>query len=129
LTFLAFFAIVKSQPLYTPVYTKINILTMIDNTQAYPVRVSVSEAARLFGVDQHTIRRAIKRQELRYIVVQGRYKINFESLVEWSQNRITVKNKMEQKGIGQYVDKWKIKAKKYSPDPSIVQPKQKENKL
>jgi len=86
----------------------------------HPVRVSVSEAARLFGVDPHTIRRAIKREELRYIVVQGRYKINFESLVIWSQNRASVKNKMEQKGIGQYVDKWKIKNKKFSPDPKMI---------
>lgn len=85
-----------------------------------PIRVSVSEAARLFGVDSHTIRRAIKRQELIYIVVQGRYKINFESLVKWSQKRITVKNKMEQKGIGQYVDKWKISNKKFSPNPEVL---------
>ncbi|MBU1131829.1 helix-turn-helix domain-containing protein [Patescibacteria group bacterium] len=75
----------------------------------FPIRVSVSEAAKLFGVDAHTIRRAIKREELKYIVVQSRYKINFESLIEWSQNRITVKNKTEQRGIGQFVDKWKIK--------------------
>jgi len=82
-----------------------------------PIRVSISEAAKLFGVDPHTIRRAIKREELLYIVVQGRYKINFESLVKWSQNRTTVKNKMEQNGIGQYVDKWKISNKKFSPNP------------
>ena len=82
----------------------------------FPVRVSVSEAARLFGVDAHTIRRAIKDQELIYIVVQGRYKINFESLVTWSQNRTTVKNKMNLKGIGQFLDKWKIKNKKFSPN-------------
>lgn len=86
----------------------------------HPVRVSVSEAARLFGVDPHTVRRAIKREDLRYIVVQGRYKINFESLVNWSQNRTSVKNKMEEKGIGQYVDKWKIKNKKFSPDPKTL---------
>ena len=61
----------------------------------FPVKVSISEAARLFGVDQNTIRRAIKRNELRFIVVQGRYKINFESIVEWSQKRVTVKNKLE----------------------------------
>jgi excisionase family DNA binding protein len=86
----------------------------------YPIRVSVSEAARLFGVDPHTIRRAVKAQELRYIVVQGRYKINFDSLVTWSQSRITVKKKMEQKGIGQYVDHWKIKTKKFSPDSKLI---------
>jgi excisionase family DNA binding protein len=94
----------------------------------YPVRVSVSEAARLFGVDPHTIRRALRREELRYIVVQGRYKINFESLVVWSQNRITVKNKFEQKGIGQFVDKWKIKNKKFSPDPKIIAQKEDKQK-
>lgn len=88
-----------------------------DSKPKYPVRVSVSEAARLFGVDAHTIRRAIKNQELRYIVVQSRYKINFESLVQWSQNRTTVKNKLENKGIGQFVETWKIKAKKFSPSP------------
>lgn len=85
-----------------------------------PVRVSVSEAARLFGVDAHTIRRALKREELRYIVVQSRYKINFESLIVWSQNRTTVKNKLNEKGIGQFVEKWKIKNKKYSPNPTVT---------
>ncbi len=90
--------------------------------QAKIIRVSVSEAARLFGVDTHTIRRAIKRQELRYVVVQGRYKINFESLVEWSQNRITVRNKTEKQGIGQFVEQWKIRNKKFSPNPHIIPP-------
>jgi len=91
-----------------------------EKSTSVPIRLSVSEAARLFGVDAHTVRRAIKGQELRYIVVQGRYKINFESLVEWSQNRITVKNKMEKRGIGQFVDKWKIRTKKYSPNPEAI---------
>lgn len=85
------------------------------------IRVSVSEAAKLLGVDSHTIRRAIKRQEVRYVVVQGRYKINFESLIQWSQQRTTVKNKLESKGIGQFVDKWKIKNKKFSPNPKVLE--------
>lgn len=81
------------------------------------VRVSVSEAARLFGVSQRTVRRALKDEELTYIVVQGRYKINFESLVSWSQKRPTTRNKLAAKGIGQYVDQWKIRNKLYSPHP------------
>lgn len=85
------------------------------------IRISVSEAARLFGIDQKTIRRAIKDQQLKYVVVQGRYKINFESLLEWSQNKAKVKNKLEQNGIGQYVDKWKIKNRLYSPNPKILE--------
>lgn len=84
------------------------------------IRVSISEAAKLFGVNSQTIRRAIKNQEIIYAVVSGRYKVNFESLVKWSQKHITIRNKLAQKGIGQFVDKWKIKNPLYSPNPAIV---------
>lgn len=84
------------------------------------IRVSISEAARLFGVNPQTIRRAIKDQEITYVVVAGRYKINFESLVKWSQRKTTVRNKSEQKGIGQFVDKWKINNTLFSPSTKLV---------
>lgn len=80
------------------------------------VRVSISEAARLFGVSQQSIRRAIKNEEITYIVVAERYKINFESLVRWSQEKTHRKNRLEQAGIGQFVSKWKIRNKLYSPN-------------
>ena len=84
------------------------------------IRVSISEAGRLFGVNPQTIRRAIANQEITYVVVAGRYKINFESLVKWSQSKTTVRNKSEQRGIGQFVDKWKIKNTLYSPSTKSV---------
>jgi len=84
------------------------------------IRVSVSEAARLFGVNPQTIRRAIKDQEITYVVVAGRYKINFESLVKWSQRKTTVKNKSDKHGIGQYVRQWKISNTLYSPSKKTV---------
>lgn len=93
------------------------------------IRVSVSEAARLFGVEPKTIRRAIKAQKLKYIVVQGRYKIHFTSLLEWSQGKATTKNKLANRGIGQYVDKWKIKNKLYSPSPDLVPENKKLKKI
>ena len=99
---------------------------MIENQQSNSqnkkqiIRVSVSEAARLFGVNTQTIRRAIKQQDVTYVVVSGRYKINFESLVKWSQSKITVKNKLNQNGIGQYVGRWKINNKLYSPSQKSV---------
>jgi len=64
---------------------------------AYDMRLSVTEAAKLFGVDQITVRRAIKERRLLYIVVRGRYKISFESLLKWSQQRTSVKNKLSKK--------------------------------
>jgi excisionase family DNA binding protein len=85
------------------------------------IRLSVSEAAKMFGVSQRTIRRAIKADEVTYVVVQGRYKINFESLLKWSQRTTTVKNKRDKVGLGQYVDQWRISGKLYSPNPKSLE--------
>jgi excisionase family DNA binding protein len=84
------------------------------------IRLSVSEAARMFGVSQRTIRRAIASQEITYVVVQGRYKLNFESLLRWSQESVRTRNKRDHQGIGQYVSQWKIKNKLYSPNPKAL---------
>lgn len=86
------------------------------------IRLSVSEAAKMFGVSTRTIRRAISKNEISYIVVQGRYKIDFESLLKWSQSSTTVRNKRDKAGIGQFVEKWKIKNKLYSPNPDRIDP-------
>ncbi|PIZ53545.1 hypothetical protein COY25_03370 [Candidatus Uhrbacteria bacterium CG_4_10_14_0_2_um_filter_41_7] len=83
-----------------------------------PIRLSVSEAAKIFGVSSRTIRRAISANEVNYIVVQGRYKIGFESLLKWSQSSTTVKNKRDRDGIGQFVEQWRIKNKLFSPNPN-----------
>ena len=88
------------------------------------IRVSVSEAARLFGVSTKTIRDAIKQGAIVYILVRGRYKINFASLVQWSQTNARRRNKLQSAGLGKYVDKWKISNTKYSPrPPQAVWPK------
>jgi excisionase family DNA binding protein len=85
-----------------------------------PIRLSVSEAARIFGVASKTIRRAIADGTILYVVVRGRYKISFESLVRWSQERPKIKNKLDKTGIGQYVSQWKIRNKLYSPNPNGI---------
>ncbi|MFZ2803641.1 MAG: helix-turn-helix domain-containing protein [Patescibacteria group bacterium] len=85
------------------------------NKEEHAVRVSVSEAARLFGVNPRTIRRAITNGELRYVIVRGRYKLHFASLVSWSQRTTTARNKRDAHGIGQWVDQWKIRNPKFSP--------------
>lgn len=100
--------------LYTLVYT---------NMTQEMIRVSISEAARLFGVNSQTIRRAIKSGAITYVVVSGRYKLNFESLLRWSQQKIAIKHKSNQFGIGQYVDKWKISNTLYSPSTKSLKPK------
>lgn len=84
------------------------------------IRLSVSEASKFFGVDTKTIRRAIKLQEIRYVVVRGRYRLNFDSLLRWSQRKPTIRNKTAKFGLGQYVEKWKINNKLYSPNPQTI---------
>lgn len=108
---------------YAKMYTLLYTNNMAENQPKDPkelIRVSISEAARLFGVNAQTIRRAIRAQEVTYVVVAGRYKLNFESLVKWSQHSTTVRNKLMKRGIGQFVDRWKIKNPLYSPNPKSV---------
>lgn len=88
---------------------------MTSATPSTSVRLSISEASRLFGISEKTIRRAIKSGDLRYVVVRGRYKLNFESVLTWSQRSATVRNKRDGQGIGQWVDQWKIRNTLYSP--------------
>jgi len=93
---------------------------MKNENNLIPIRVSVSEAARLFGISTKTVRQAIKNNEIRYIIVKGRYKINFESLLKWSQNSTRRRNLLQNEGIGKYVEKWDIHNKKFSPNPEVL---------
>ena len=98
------------------------------DTPKHIIRVSVSEAAKLFGVSTRTVRRAIADGEIAYVVVRGRYKINFESLVKWSQGRPSVRNKLASSGIGQFVERWRIHNKLYTPNPKMFDKKEGEDK-
>ena len=84
------------------------------------IRLSVSEAAKIFGIHERTIRRAIANRELHYVVVQGRYKINFDSLLKWSQKNAVIRNKTRRHGIGQFVEKWKISNTLFSQNPGLL---------
>ena len=81
------------------------------------IRISISEAGRLFGVSAKTIRQAIKLGQINYVVVRGRYKLNFESVLAWSQLSTRRRNTLTKDGVGQYVDQWRIRNRKYSPRP------------
>jgi len=92
------------------------------------IRVSPSQAAQLFGVNERSVRRALKNGEIRYIIVQGRYKINFEDLVRWSQKMPSRQEKRDTQGIGQYVGKWRINNPKYSPSKKLLAEEDEEKK-
>ncbi|MDF1497651.1 MAG: excisionase family DNA-binding protein [Patescibacteria group bacterium] len=92
-------------------------MSNITNQNPIPIRLGVSEAAKLFGVSDRTVRRAISRSEIRYIVVRNRYQIHFDSMLNWSQKKPRLQKKRDQEGMGQWVLKWKINNPKFSPRP------------
>ena len=69
--------------------------------------LSVSESAKLGGVDAKTIRRAIKSKKLKYRVNGNRYAIRLYSLIEFSHDNAKLRNKFYHCGLGQYVEKFK----------------------
>ena len=72
-----------------------------------PVWLSISEAAKIGGVQAKTIRRAIQAKTIQYKVINNRYIVNFASTVIYLHSKNKLKNKLNQFGIGQYIDKWR----------------------
>ncbi len=78
-----------------------------ENNVSKKLWLSVSQAAKLFGVEQKTIRRVIKAKQVNYVVENNRYSIDMGSLVQWAHQNIRVKNKMDKEGIGKFVKEWR----------------------
>lgn len=85
------------------IYKPIEVLPM-DVTD--PLKVSVSEAAKLGGVTTKTIRRAIQNNSITYTVTKDRYYLDFRSVILFLHTKRKLKNKLDQFGIGQYIREW-----------------------
>lgn len=72
-----------------------------------PIWLSVSETAKIGGVQTKTIRRAIQYNKVKYKIIGNRYLIDLASLITFLLTKTKLKNKLNQFGLGQYVDKWK----------------------
>ena len=71
--------------------------------------LSVSESAKLAGVDSKTIRRAIKAKTIKYRVLGNRYAIRLQSLLDFSHRNTKLRNKFYTQGLGQYIASLKKK--------------------
>jgi len=69
--------------------------------------LSVSQSAKICGVEQKTIRRAIKARNIIYVVADNRYTIEAGSLISWAHQSAKLRNKLNNDGLGKFVDKWK----------------------
>lgn len=70
--------------------------------------LSVSEAAKIGGVNNKTIRRAIQSQAVKYKVINNRYFIDFPSIIAYLKLTTKLQNKLNQFGVGRYVKKWAL---------------------
>jgi hypothetical protein len=80
---------------------------IINNDIKSPIWLSVSESAKIGGVQAKTVRRAIQSNYVKYKIIGNRYLIDFPSLIAYLHTKKKLKNKLNQFGVGQYVDKWK----------------------
>ena len=78
------------------------------NKEKKEIWLSVTEAADLGGVNDKTIRRALKESDtLLYKINKDRYKIELKSLIKYMELNTKLNNKFLNYGLGQYVKEWK----------------------
>lgn len=80
---------------------------MLDNfktaTAKNVIWLSVSEAAKLGGVKDKTIRRALKADSgLKFKIAKNRYQIELGSLIIYLHKNTKLRNKLMDYGLGQY---------------------------
>ncbi len=72
-----------------------------------PIWLSVSEAAKLGGINKKTIRRAMKNGNISFKILKNRYIIDLSSLIRFLYSSKKLKNKLNFNGIGQYIKNWR----------------------
>ncbi|MBD3248118.1 hypothetical protein GF382_02405 [Candidatus Falkowbacteria bacterium] len=81
--------------------------TMLSEEVENPIWLNVSETAKLCGVQDKTIRRALKTSAMiKYKITANRYLLDLRSVVLYFYSNKKRKNKLEQNGIGQYIKDW-----------------------
>ena len=84
-----------------------NNSSMLTKSIMNPLWLTISEAAKLGGVNNRTIRRAIQSKTIKYKIIGRRYYINLTSVITYLYSKAKLKNKLNQFGIGQYITKWR----------------------
>lgn len=72
-----------------------------------PIWLTMSEAAKLGGLQKKTIKRAIRSKVLKYKIVENRYLVDLRSVLLYLASKKKLWNKLMEHGLGQYVEKWR----------------------
>lgn len=83
------------------------IVSVLNKDVAFPLWLSVSEAAKIGGVTTKTIRRALQLEKLKFRILHNRYQIDLKSVVNFLFSSKKLENKLKTQGLGQYINKWR----------------------
>jgi hypothetical protein len=72
-----------------------------------PIWLTMAEAAKLGGIQKRTIKRAVRAGAIRYRIVESRYQVDLRATLLYFLSKKKLWNKLNEFGIGQYVQKWK----------------------
>ena len=81
--------------------------TVLTRNINYPLWFSVTETAKLCGLNAKTIRRAIQGKKIKYKIINDRYLVDLTSIILYCFKFKKLKNKVNSHGIGQYIEKWR----------------------
>jgi len=69
--------------------------------------LTVSETAKIGGVQNKTIRRAIQQKIIKYNIINNRYFVDLSSAIVYLHSKTKLKNKFYFSGLGQYIKEWR----------------------
>jgi hypothetical protein len=78
-----------------------------DKNYPNPLWLSISESAKFGGITSKTIRRAIQSKQIKFKIIKNRYLVNLDYVLQYLTGKKKLQNKLNQYGLGQYVEKWK----------------------
>lgn len=73
---------------------------------ANPIWLTMSETAKIGGLQKRTIKRALRSGSLKFRIVEGRYQVDLRSAILYFFSKKKLWNKLNESGIGQYIEKW-----------------------
>ena len=86
-----------------------NIESKIEKTKnKEKIYINIQEASKISGISNKTIRKSLKSNELSYFFENGKYSLELENFLKWIFQSPRKTNMMNTKGIGRFIETWKI---------------------
>jgi hypothetical protein len=95
----------NSHPAAKSIYAGVG--SFLSLKEANPIWLTMSETAKLGGIQKRTVKRALRAGSLKYRIIESRYQVDLHSALIYLFSKKKLWNKVKEFGIGQYIEKWK----------------------